>query len=557
MQLRLRLLCLIAGLIALTLSISFALIFNSVRRQTERDLDRSLQVAASVWEVILQSQAESLTTSASNLANEAGFLTVLRGTDRATLADYLREVESHHRVADLIWCLDAGGQLLASSDPSRSRQNAVDPLVAAGLEGETRSSFWKGPDGLYLAAVSPILKAGYVDGAILQAWRLTLPVVQRLAQDTSCQIGLLPLGGQPLWSDLASGPSKDSRLRKLSLSDAQGQEVAQLVLARDLTQALDYLTSVAWNLALLALTCLVVALSTSVPWVKKMTESVILLERTQADLEAVYQANLDGLVALDQAGQILKANPAAGLCLGREPEELIGCRLQELLPSQVFSALIALPPEGGRLVQRARWERLGHDFELWRTFLPSHFGQVASLLLTRDSSQKRLRVDYLQHSLELLAQHWTDASRLEGLDMRLGNLLVLSGYLELPPPTQPQDLCQLSQELARERGGECLVEGEVRPHRFSSQAWRLVLGNLIDNAARHGDQPSPRLLWNGQAGGSSLRIFQSEHVPLSMPPAQAGLTVVTRLLEGVAGKLEVTPEGIEVWLPADWQEPSS
>lgn len=386
MRLRSRLLLLIALLVSAALAASFWVIFRTVRRQTLADLDRTLESAHSVWESLSRVQAQSLATTTSGMAAEAGFVQVLRQTDRATLLDYLRRTKQNNGALDLLAVYDDAGSLRVATDPSLKARKS-DLLLAAALEGQVGAGFWQGPNHLYLAAVSPIYKQGdLIEGVLLLGTRLDNRYVESLAHDTNVQVALLPgLGTGYTTSMKLLGADRPSlRKRSYPLPDFVGNSLGHLVIGRDLNAALGYMRTVYGELFGLGLAVLGVAFLISVPLVGRMTNPVVLLEKTQAEMDAVFQANADGLVALDQAGRVVNANPAAAVCLGVALEKLPGQLLQELLPEGVFTQLVAAAPSDGQLVQRCHWLREGRDFQLTRTFVASRHLEVGSVLVTRE-----------------------------------------------------------------------------------------------------------------------------------------------------------------------------
>lgn len=550
-----------ALMMATALGASFVLIYSAVRHQALVDLDRSLRVAESVWKTFSQARADNLTTTVSGLANEAGFLTVLRNTDQATVVDYLQEVRRHNTSLDLIWVFDDQGNLLAGTEASG--KGPLDSLTRRALDGEMVSAFWQGPKGLYLAAAAPILRRGDIlEGALLVAWLLDQPFVDQLSQDTSTGVSLLAPQENDFFSDpklkdlraglwtggsgITSHPSGVQILVR-DLSDAQGKQLGRLALSRDLQSALVFLNRVALQLAILAACALGAALLLSIPLLKRITHSVDLLERAQADLESLFQANSDGLIALDREGRILSANRAAGLCLGREAGFLVGQSLSGLLPTEVFSELVTAPPSAGQLVQRSQWQRAGHTFELSRTFLAETKGEVASLLVTRDSSleaQNRASTQDFLVSLTPLLQQVREqpgpAQRLR-LEMELGNLLSAAGVPLVPEDSPARKLGDEIGQLIGEFSVlfphiEFAQRGEAWLHQFPRPYLRLLLLNLLE-------QGPLRVEWEGRQGGSWLMVH------LNPSGESLALTCSANIVQSFGGNLIVGEDGIRVWLP--------
>lgn len=490
MRLRLRLLLLIALLISAALTGSFALIFSAVRQQSVADLDRSLEVAANLWNLLTQSQARSLAASASSLAGESGFVTVFRGTDVATLLDYLRAAQQNNPILDLTLVVDGSGKVLADTDPGDPPK--PEGLLNNALAGETGAAFWSRGQRLYLAAAAPIWRGqDQVDGAVLLGMRMDEAFLQQMSQDTGTEMALEGLGAAPL-------SSESLRIRRVELKDGQGQQVARLRLVRRLDQALAYMNGVRQQLWLLGGVVLGVALLLSLPLVHRLTESVIALEKAQAELEAIFLANQDGLAALDQQGRIVMANPAAALCLGEE--NCKGKLLPELLPEEAHLQLIS---GGSSLFQSCSWEREGYRFLLTRTFVVRGDEQWGSILVLRHST---------------------------------------------PPPGVPaaepgQALAEGAQPLLRDLD-HSLSEWTGRSRKGSPQSplavalpeWKLwVLLALLTRAG----QP---LDWELEPGGATLSLAQAPDLP---PEARRQLEL---LLQEAGGRW---PEPTRIWLPRE------
>lgn len=469
MRLRSRLLLFIAVLVSAALAASFWLIFRAVRTQALADLDRSLQAAHGVWDSLSHAQGENLATTTTGKAAEPGFVRVLRNTDRATLLDNLKETQRNNPSLDLLAVYDEQGSLQVATEPGLQNQGS-DVLITAALDGQVGASYWHCSAGFYMAAVSPIYKQGDVlEGVLLLAIRLDAEYVSKLARDTNVQVAILPLRGLGYTTSgqLLEEHQPSIRKRSYPLADFTGNSLGTLVLGRDLNDALAYMPAVRGQLLWLGVAAVALAFLVSIPLVGRMTNPVEQLEKAQAEMDAVFQANADGLVALNQAGQVVSANPAAAACLGVPLESLKERLLQELLPEAVFMRLVAAAPSDGQLVQRCRWDREGRSYQLTRTFVASRHLEVGSVLVTRELSGGESRREPLELLTELPVRPETPAQWRQYEKTRM-NLLWLSGRRGSSPPA---DWPALLGEL------ELATEAERYPALEQDQL-RLLLLNL-------------------------------------------------------------------------------
>ena len=61
------------------------------------------------------------------------------------------------------------------------------------------------------------------------------------------------------------------------------------------------------------------------------------LRTREASIRAFFECATEGIVAVDRGGQIVLANPRAEALFGYEREELVGRRLEVLIPDRVRS----------------------------------------------------------------------------------------------------------------------------------------------------------------------------------------------------------------------------
>ncbi|MCA9792100.1 MAG: PAS domain-containing protein [Candidatus Eremiobacteraeota bacterium] len=560
MGLRRKLLGLIGGLLVAVLSGCLLLLFRDASQRISGDFERSLATAASTFRTSEERSFDHLEVLARSLEESPGFRNVFRWGDQPTLADSVLAMREGLGVDLMVVVGPEGKVQLRSDDPERLGDDLRERFRYS-LEGYAAARYWELDGQLYRVITVPVTSgSNYVGGGLALGQALDQEWVERLASDTQTEVILA--GETALYSTFPDAPRPGAGPKKgqaefdfrVGQADFQGLQLAlagplRLVVARDRSQALASLHHTARNFGLLGLAALVIAMLVSLPLVGRMANPVEQLEKTKLQMQTVFRGNLDGLVALDQDGQVTMSNPAAAFALGVSTAEMEGRKLAELLPAQVADELLAGQQQPGRLVQRAWWERRGHRFELARTFLRSHHSELGSILLTRDvTSQHNTRA-----SLERLAGQLADHLDQPGTR---DNLLLLTGRLE-EPVLEPMELEPLVKELADRDRIDLTVSTQARV-RADARWLRLALDNLLDNALRYSDQAATLSLTvdGGRAvidllsGGSTIEATLQPQLLSPAYPKEGsspdsgpglGLAAVAVVLKAHRGRLEYTP----------------
>src|SRR5688500_14530533 len=182
--LALRLFIGIALLIVFAIAAAVVLTQVQGRRIAERAVGKALDTSDAVQREFAQRRLEQLQMSARLIAADADFVKYIgdagssetlpglgdAGTpDTGSMRDLLGERRREFAL-DLAVLLDAGGQVLASTDEAEAfeRSMADDPLVAAALQ-ETApfSGYWRQGDRLLQAAVVPLAQRQDLVGFLL------------------------------------------------------------------------------------------------------------------------------------------------------------------------------------------------------------------------------------------------------------------------------------------------------------------------------------------------------------------------------------------------------
>ncbi|GMU57655.1 MAG: hypothetical protein AMXMBFR33_68010 [Candidatus Xenobia bacterium] len=554
MRLRSRLLVLIAVLVGAVLLLSLVIIYRDVRRQILEQQSRSLSVSLATFRSQEKERFQRLDLLARVLEAEPGFRTILRRTDFATLQDHVTSVVLPEYGLDLLVLTDPSGTLKLESDQATppGPERPVPDLGAA-LEGEVVSGYWLREGKLYQVVTTPLYDAGdSIGGTATLGLRLDRTLVEKLAQETSCLVQLetgAGLVGSTFPQPISLPVGVEQALQQVGrdeydLRQARLGQVGSLVLGQNTRSHLAFLEATRSKLYLLGLVAVLVALGLSYPLLGRITNPVERMEMAQAELRAVVESNLDGLLALDKEEVVRLANPAAAVALGRSVEELVGHPLGEVWPAS------ARVEERGRRVERSLLEREGRVWEVARTQVRAGGGEVGSLVVLRDATRER-------HLEERLGELYERLSRLLDPTLlaarNLATLALLSrGQVVLDP-------VRFSFQEWPEAELEEPPEVELDPARM-----RLVLDNLLANAME-----PVRLTVSRDGGAARIEVTSGGpplpsdlhrailHGPLPRPcvPGRPvglgiGLYVAQELLKLHQAHLEVDGTTVRFRLPA-------
>lgn len=454
MRLRWRLLLLVAVVLAAALGGSFAWVSVDLREGILARVERALEVSVATFRTAEAQRARSLEVLAGWLEESSDFRNILRRTDQATLADYVEALRESSGL-DLVVVTGPEGEVRAGTREPVS--------VEWVLEGYAIPDYWLLDGGLYQVLSVPLTGAGGVEGTLTLGYAMDLDAAAALASDTGS--GVRFEAGD--WS--AASGSLEGRTRRLPLGPDPAAPRGHLTLAQSTEQAREFVARSQRHLVLVAAVAFLAALGASLPLIGRMANPVELLEQAQAEMDAVFAANLDGLVVLDPGGRVTLANPAAAVALGQEEEALRGRLLGEVLPKQTLSSLLA---EGGHLVQRAELVREGRHYLVRRTFFRVHAGDdPGSILVLHDVTDRLDREQAVERFLEAvtpaLAEH--DEQAIATL-VELSRLQRGTFSLERAPVRL--------EEVVREAGLELEVEGAVPLVEADRERLQLALRNL-------------------------------------------------------------------------------
>lgn len=523
MRLRHQFLLLVALLLLGVLGGSFAWLFSDLRAEFRQRLERSLETSVAAFRAGEDQRFLTLETIATSLEGSPGFRNVLRGTDYATLADFLADLNQRSRV-DLAVITDAEGRTLARTDRQglQGEDFSTETIVAQALE-DYSLGYWLLAGKLYQCSAVPLLDGqGYVNGALILGYRVDADFARRMAAETGGEVAFVLGDSFRLSTESTIFEDGAAYLRRQVKLGGLPLERGHLLMARDLSPIEAFVVRSRLKLVSLGGIALLVALALSIPLIGKITNPVEELEKAQAEMEALFSSNLDGLLAIDQGGAVAAANPAAGVALGQEVSQLQGRSLAELLPTEVHSQLTA---DSGALVQRATLRRQGRTFELLRTFVRSARAEdLGSILLTHDVTEEREREERLHHFLDALTHDLIGPDSPLPVRIALTNLVCFS---ELREPDfsldlQPLPVSELVSRVVEESSIEVEVVsgadlGWVEAH---SQYFSHLLHCLLDNAHRHG---SGRVKLSLERDGGSIRITVEDEGEGPDPAVARGL----------------------------------
>jgi len=563
---------LIAGTVLILLATVAALVVVA-ERSLRGDLERDLETTLTRQAALVRNALPSDTLAWGDFARSFG----AAGQVRVTLIDSTGRVRADTDVPD--------------SELQGVENHATRPEVAAALKGRvgsaTRRSATIGSDLLYVA-----MPGGSSGGVV----RLAMPLnevnqVVRGAQRSvlvAAFIGLL-LGSLLAW-------------------------LAGRSVARPLTQAADAARAIAAGQPPQFPHSEIPDVDRLVTALRGMHDELDVrfeaLRRKQAETEALVNAMVEGVIACDEAGRVVTANPAARRLLGYRPgwplpelavlfhqkpaREAVAATLRaELVPDREVELdgrtclLSARPlPGGGAVVvlhdltDLRRLETIRRDFvanvshEL-KTPLTSISGYAETLLSDRpDEATTR-------QFLETILQN---ARRMQGLvDDQLDLSRIEAGHWKPAPRVIPTEPALREAWAALEAGTAPRPTLTVEIDRGAESiyvdpdALRQVLANLYDNARRYTRSEGASIRTSASVEGTGVRIsvqdegsgIAREHLPriferfYRVDPSRSraeggtglGLAIVKHLVEAHGGRVWAESRlgqgtTISCWFPA-------
>lgn len=385
---------LVATLLLFVLGGSFWFVFDDLHREFMENFSQDLEISVASFRSQEEQRFKTLATIAGFLEGSPAFRNVLRRSDERTVHEYLVDV-SAPTDADIVMITDAEGTLLNRSDKlgEKSVTLAGAPVIGEALEGVYAEGYWSDGESLFQIVSIPLVDSlDYVDGSLTLGTRIDHKFLLQLAGDLGVEIRY---SGEPAIASTAPfGGASRYMTRELKLAPDK-----KLVFGKNLAPVRKFVRQSQWKLAQLGLGALLIALLVSLPLIGRMTNPVELLEIAQAEMKTIFRTNLDGLVFADERGVISTCNPAAGVALGFEEDELVGRPLVERLPPQVLEQLD--DAAGG--TQTANFTRQGHDFRLYRTFVRRTATEtLGSILLIHDVTRERERERLFHQFLDRL-----------------------------------------------------------------------------------------------------------------------------------------------------------
>jgi diguanylate cyclase (GGDEF)-like protein len=186
-SLQYRIAALFVGLLVLVMALILVLVSRSNERTIAAEMEQGLSTGAHVFTRLVEQNRRQLEITAAVLSADFGFREAVATQDRPTI----RSVLSNHGLrigAQVMMVIDAGGQLIASVQPSGSAPDASpfpDMLAIAGAQGKS-SDFKQLKDGrLYQIVLVPVLAPKFI------AWvAMGFLVDDKWARDLSAITGL-------------------------------------------------------------------------------------------------------------------------------------------------------------------------------------------------------------------------------------------------------------------------------------------------------------------------------------------------------------------------------
>ena len=223
---------------------------------------------------------------------------------------------------------------------------------------------------------------------------------------------------------------------------------------------------------------------------RRLTVSQSHLERSRAELGAVFRAMQDVAIFADTSGRVLFANDASEQLFGLRPDELRGSRLADLhQDARLLGRLDALP--GPHLVTTLFRQRGGRSFygEMQRSPVLGEHGEVLGQLeVIRDISE-RLQADRLRREGERRYQGVLEAMpQIVFLTDAAGHLsYVNQRWTDYVGPLETVQLRDESSALAGPRSGEIDLVSVLHPDDRAEfvQRWQAALQGGHDLEIEH------------------------------------------------------------------------
>lgn len=546
MRLRLRLLLLIALLLAGVLASSFAWIFRDLRARYSSDLQASLDSAVTAFGAGEAQRFRTLEVMAGSLEASPSFRNVLRLTDQATLIDFAQSTAQGLQV-DLLIISDAQGKLKVQT----AGEGTVEHPAAARLRGWAGATkalrhYWWMDGSLYQGATVALVDSqDYIDGYVSVGYRMDQAMLERLSKELDSQLELR--GGGSILSSQLGGVKGRFLSRQIPLGPAD-MPLARLLLARSLAPIETVVATARGKLLGLASVAFLLALAASYPLVGRIANPLEALQKAQAEMAAIFSASLDGLIAFDEVGRVTMANPAAAVALGRQSSDLVDKPLLELLPDSVLREL-TIAPAG--VEQQADFERAERLYKLHRTFVRAEASMnLGSILLFHDVTDERQRERRVSRFVQHLCQRLQVPESPWGVRVGLATLAAWSNPSEesgqCPVARISHWVDEMSASLPSDRA--CRVSSDFPASEsvsMSPKDLRLLIDILLDNAVFHG---AGEIVLTVAREGGSLRLTVEDEGAESTPDLDAGLRapglglkVAKALCSAAQGRLEVGP----------------
>ena len=545
MRLRLRLLLLIALLLAGVLASSFAWIFRDLRARYSSDSQASLKAAVTAFAAGEAQRFRTLEVMAGSLEASPSFRNVLRQTDQATLVDFAQSTAQGLQV-DLLIISDEQGKLTVQTAGEATLEHpAAERLREWAGTTEALRHYWWLDGSLYQGATVALIDSqDYIDGYVSVGYRMDQAMVERLAKELDSQLELR--GDGSVLSNQPGGVGGGFLSYQIPLGPAD-MPVARLLVGRSLAPIDAMVNAARGKLLALASVAFLLALAASYPLVGRIANPLEALQKAQAEMAAIFSASLDGLIAFDEVGRVCMANPAAAVALGRENSELTGKPLLDLLPDSVLREL-TITPAG--VEQQADFERAERLYKLHRTFVRAEASmKLGSILLFHDVTDERQRERRVSHFVQHLCQRLQVPESPWGVRVGLATLAAWSNPSDEPGQCPIARISHWVDELRSSLppGRACRVEIAVDGESvtMSPKDLRLLIDILLDNALVHG---AGKIALTVVREGGSLRLTVEDEGAEPTPDLDAclqapglGLKVAKALCSRAQGRLEVGP----------------
>jgi len=319
--------------IAVMLAVFYALREDEIDRQ-HQSLYREVEIASQAIRARLQVNQDELIVLSHEFdavpEAEAGFV----GSARAILRNHPALMSIAWIDTERVWRRVVSSEVLFDGGPREEGdklENAVSRVAfeaARDRHVPTYSKPYVAADGdMYIELHVPLYDSGAFEGTVVAVTSLANLSRFAIPKEAAARYDVLLVdsNGQTLAGTVGSGNLREQGHGAFAVSLALGPPLADMYLR---ATAFRTRSTLADNFLVWA----VAALSALIVWTLwSQTNHLRRRQEAEAARDRIFNMSLDILAVLDRHGSIVRVNPACARILGREPEQLHGVSLLDLV----------------------------------------------------------------------------------------------------------------------------------------------------------------------------------------------------------------------------------